>query len=72
MKKGRRVVVRYSSKYEKTLPTDLSDAEWNYIEPHMPAPNEHASRKCTLPPRDPKRHLLRSKKWLPVVAPTPS
>src|SRR3712207_3142506 len=21
--------------------TDLSDAEWNYIEPHMPAPKEH-------------------------------
>ena len=22
----------------KTYPTDLSDAEWNYIEPHLPAP----------------------------------
>jgi putative transposase len=22
----------------KTYPTDLSDAEWNYLEPHMPAP----------------------------------
>jgi putative transposase len=22
----------------KPYPTDLSDAEWNYIEPHMPAP----------------------------------
>ena len=25
----------------KPYPTDLSDAEWNYIEPHMPAPNGH-------------------------------
>ena len=23
----------------KPCPTDLSDAEWNYIEPHLPAPN---------------------------------
>jgi hypothetical protein len=23
----------------KPYPTDVSDAEWNYIEPHMPAPN---------------------------------
>ena len=25
----------------KTYPTDLSDAEWNYIKPHMPAPKGH-------------------------------
>src|SRR5215218_1345675 len=25
----------------KPYPTDLSDAEWNYIEPHLPAPNGH-------------------------------
>jgi len=25
----------------KPYPTDLSEAEWNYIEPHMPAPKEH-------------------------------
>jgi transposase len=25
----------------KTYPTDLSDAEWNYIEPHLPAPTGH-------------------------------
>ncbi len=42
MKKGRRVVVRYSNRYEKKpYPTDLSDDEWTYIEPHMPAPKEH-------------------------------
>jgi transposase len=23
---------------KKPYPTDLSDAEWNYIEPHLPAP----------------------------------
>ena len=25
----------------KPCPTDLSDAEWNYIEPHLPAPKAH-------------------------------
>jgi putative transposase len=25
----------------RPYPTDLSDAEWNYIEPHMPAPKGH-------------------------------
>jgi putative transposase len=25
----------------KPYPTDLSDAEWNYIEPHLPVPKEH-------------------------------
>jgi putative transposase len=25
----------------KPYPTDLSDDEWNYIEPHMPVPKEH-------------------------------
>jgi putative transposase len=25
----------------KRYPTDLSDAEWNYIEPHLPAPKGH-------------------------------
>jgi transposase len=24
----------------KRYPTDLSDAQWNYIEPHLPAPEE--------------------------------
>src|ERR687898_644087 len=25
----------------KPYPTDLSDAEWNYIEPHLPPPSGH-------------------------------
>jgi putative transposase len=25
----------------KRYPTDLSDAEWNYLEPHLPAPTGH-------------------------------
>jgi putative transposase len=37
MKSGSRVVIRYSSTHEKTYTTDLSDAEWKYIEPHQPA-----------------------------------
>jgi hypothetical protein len=28
----------------KPYPTDLSDAEWNYIEPHMPAPKGYGRR----------------------------
>ena len=38
MKSGPRRVFRYSSMHEKTYPTDLSDAEWTYIEPYLPAP----------------------------------
>src|ERR687886_195768 len=39
MKRGRGVVIRYSSTHEKTLcPTDLSDEEWKYVEPHVPRP----------------------------------
>jgi putative transposase len=34
----------------KPYPTDLSDAEWNYIEPHMPAPKGHGR---------PRTHSLR-------------
>jgi hypothetical protein len=41
MKSGSRVVIRYSRRYEKPYPTDLSDAQWNYIKPHMPAPKGH-------------------------------
>jgi hypothetical protein len=31
MKSGPRMVIHYSSRYEKIFPTDLSDAQWNYI-----------------------------------------
>jgi putative transposase len=30
-------------------PTDLSDAEWKYIEPHMPAPKEHGRPRIHSP-----------------------
>jgi len=30
-------------------PTDLSDAEWNYIQPHMPAPKEHGRPRIHSP-----------------------
>ena len=33
----------------RPYPTDLSDAEWNYIEPHMPAPKEHGRPKIHSP-----------------------
>ena len=29
----------------KPYPTHLSDAEWNYIEPHMPAPKGYGRRR---------------------------
>jgi hypothetical protein len=32
------VVVLYSSTHEKTYLTDLSGAEWSYLEPHLPTP----------------------------------
>jgi putative transposase len=35
----------------KPYPTDLSDAEWSYIEPHMPASKEHG-RPRTHSPRE--------------------
>src|SRR5215204_3790080 len=35
----------------KPYPTDLSDAEWTYIEPHMPLPKEHG-RPRTHSPRE--------------------
>jgi putative transposase len=55
----------------KPYPTDLSDAEWNYIEPHLPAPKGHGR---------PRTHDLREildavfyvlKNWLPIAAPAP-
>jgi putative transposase len=39
VRKGCGVVVRYSSMHmRKGCPTDLSDAEWACIEPHLPTP----------------------------------
>ena len=43
-------------------PTDLSDAEWNYIQPHMPAPKEHGRPRIHSPREilDAIFYLLRS------------
>jgi putative transposase len=38
------------ARMRKRYPTDLSDAEWNYIEPHLPAPTGHGR---------PRTHCLR-------------
>ena len=38
------------ARMRKPYPTDLSDAEWNYIEPHLPAPKGHGR---------PRTHSLR-------------
>jgi putative transposase len=29
------------ARMRKPYPTDLSDAEWNYLEPHLPIPTGH-------------------------------
>jgi putative transposase len=38
------------ARMRKSYPTDLSDAEWNYIEPHLPAPKGYGR---------PRTHTLR-------------
>jgi transposase len=43
-------VIRYSGTYEKALPNLLSDAEWAYMEPHLPTPKT---------PGRPRVHSLR-------------
>jgi putative transposase len=44
-------MVLYSSTHEKTYLTDLSDAEWSYLEPHLPAPKP-TGRPRTHSPRE--------------------
>jgi putative transposase len=46
----------------RPYPTDLSDAEWNYIEPHLPAPKEHGRPRIHSPREilDAIFYLLRS------------
>ena len=41
----------------KSYPTDLSDAEWNSIEPHMPTPKGHGRPRVRSP------LTLRMAKW---------
>jgi transposase len=51
MKSGPGRVFRYSiARMRKRYPTDLSDAEWKYIEPHLPAPKGYGR---------PRTHSLR-------------
>ena len=53
----------------KPYPTDLSDAEWNYIEPHMPAPKGHGRPRRLHDLREILNAIFyRSKEWMPVVA----
>jgi putative transposase len=46
----------------KPYPTDLSDAEWNYIERHLPVPKEHGRPRihCTREILDAIFYVLRS------------
>src|SRR3712207_5120536 len=70
MKKGRRVVVRYSSRYEKALPNGSIRRRMElHRASHAPSLGPR-SPEDPYPPRDPRRHLLRLEERLPV-APTP-
>jgi hypothetical protein len=71
MKKGRRMVFRYSSRYEKTLPDRPFRCR---VELHRASHARSQATRTTQDPqpaRDPRRHPLRPKEWLPV-APTAS
>jgi len=50
MESGSRRVFATLARMRRPYPTDLSDAEWNHIEPHMPAPKGHGR---------PRTHTLR-------------
>jgi hypothetical protein len=67
MKKGRRVVVRYSNRYEKALPNGSFRRRMElHRASHAPSLGPR-STEDPQPPRDPKRYLLRVEKRLPVA-----
>ncbi len=71
MKKGHRVVVRYSSRYEKALPYGSFRRRMElHRASHAPSLGLRSPTNPQ-PPRDPRRHLVRTEKRLPV-APTPT
>jgi putative transposase len=55
----------------KHYPTDLSDAEWNYIQPHLPTPTGHGRPRIHDLREILGRRLLRSEERLPVAPASP-
>src|SRR5688572_18430443 len=55
----------------KSYPTDLSDAEWNYIESHLPATKGHGRPRTHSLREILNAHLLSPKERLPVALAPP-
>src|SRR5215213_1123124 len=54
---------------KRSYSTDLTDAEWEYLELHVPPPNKRGQPKNPQStPRDPQRHLLRPQERLRLAA----
>ena len=47
--------------------TDLTDAEWVVIEPHLPSGSWHGTAPVMADARDRQRHFLRDAGWLPLA-----
>jgi transposase len=62
MKRGLRWYFATLAGMRRPYPTDLSDAEWNYIEPHLPASKGHGRPRIHSPREilDAIFYLLRS------------
>src|SRR5215212_2279906 len=68
MKMGRRVVVRYSRRYEKTLPNGPFRCRMELHRTSHAASFRTWPTEDPQPPRDPRRHLLYLEKRLPVAS----
>src|SRR5215213_2975691 len=67
MKKGRGVVFRYSSMHEKTLPNGSFRCRMELHRASLACYQGPWATADPQPPRDPRCHLLRPKKRLPVA-----
>src|SRR5215207_1437641 len=67
MKRGGRVVIRYSSRYEKALPNGSLRCRMEVHRASLACPQRTWTAEDPQPPRDPKRHLLHLKERLPVA-----
>jgi hypothetical protein len=71
MKSGLGVVIHYSSMYEKTLPNGPFRCRMELHRTSLADTYRAWTTEDPQPPRDPRRHLLRIEKRMPV-APTPA
>jgi transposase len=70
MKSGLGVVFRYSSTHEKEIPDGSIRRRMEIHRTPHARPQGIRTAQDPQPSRDPQRHLLPLKEWLPVVAPT--